>query len=93
MQTKDAIKFAANRFERSVAERDRRDEQCSTTFPTPNGGCHSLWVLGHLTLVRVDPGGIFSETRIPQQSGNNTLVRARNPSPDPDAYPPFAEVS
>jgi len=70
MQTK-TLSNSRYRFERSGAERDRRDERCSNdVFRTPNGGCHSLWVLGHLTLVEgMIPAGNFSETRIRKQSG------------------------
>ena len=25
-------------------------EHC-TVFPTPNGGCHTLWLLGHLAFI------------------------------------------
>ena len=51
MYTKDAIRysleFAEQTMFRSLAEID----DIPLTFPTEEGGCHPLWVLGHLAFV------------------------------------------
>jgi hypothetical protein len=89
MQTKEAIRFALTVSDRAVLSVIDEMSGAATTFPTPNGGCHPLWVLGHLTLVEgMIPAVLFSETRIPLQSGNNTLARTLKPSPMPARIQP-----
>jgi hypothetical protein len=51
MHTKDAIKFALTLSNGAVLSVIDEMSGAATTFPTPNGGCHPLWVLGHLTLI------------------------------------------
>jgi hypothetical protein len=51
MHAKDAIKFALTVSNGAVLSVIDEMSSAATTFPTPNGGCHPLWVLGHLTLV------------------------------------------
>jgi len=51
MQTKDAIRIALTASNEAVLSVIDEMRDLPTTFPTPNGGCHPLWVLGHLTLV------------------------------------------
>jgi len=46
MQTKDAIRFALNLSNGAVLSAIDEMSGAATTFPTPNGGCHPLWVLG-----------------------------------------------
>ena len=83
MHMKDAIKFALSISNGSVLSVIDEMSDAATTFPTPNGGCHPLWVLGHLTLVEgMIPAALFAE-KTPRQSGNSTLARTRNPSPMP----------
>jgi hypothetical protein len=53
MHTKDAIKFALTVSNAAVMSVIDEMSGSATTFPTPNGGCHPLWVLGHLTLSEV----------------------------------------
>jgi len=83
MHMKDAIKFALTISNGSVLSVIDEMSDAATTFPTPNGGCHPLWVLGHLTLVEgMIPAALFAE-KTPRQSGNNTLARTRKLSPMP----------
>ena len=51
MHTKEAIQFALTVSNRAVLSVIDKMSDAATTFPTPNGGCHPLWVLGHLTMV------------------------------------------
>jgi uncharacterized damage-inducible protein DinB len=92
MHTKDAIKFALNLSNRAVLGVIDDMSDAATTFPTPNGGCHPLWVLGHLTLVEgMIPAAFFAEknpaAEWQQYFGENSESVA-----DAGAYPPFAEV-
>ena len=51
MNTKETIQFALTVSDRVVMGAIDKAADQATTFPTPNGGCHPLWVLGHLTIV------------------------------------------
>src|SRR6266478_6189069 len=51
MYTKDAIRFSMNLAEQSVTRSIGTMKDAPMTFSTENGGCHPLWVLGHLTVV------------------------------------------
>jgi hypothetical protein len=62
MHMKDAIKFALSISNGVVLSVIDEMSDAATTFPTPNGGCHPLWVLGHLTLVEgIIPAALFAE--------------------------------
>jgi DinB superfamily len=92
MQTKDAIKFALTVSNGAVLSVIDEMSGAATTFPTPNGGCHPLWVLGHLTLVEgMVPEILFGEQNAAAEwqphFGENS-----EPVGDAKAYPPFAEV-
>jgi uncharacterized damage-inducible protein DinB len=89
---KDAIQFALSISDRVVLGVIDEMSDVATTFPTPNGGCHPLWVLGHLTLVEgMIPAALFAEENPAAEwqryFGENSEVVA-----DARAYPPFAQV-
>jgi hypothetical protein len=92
MTTKETIQFALELSNRAVLGSIDQMADAATTFPTPNGGCHPLWVLGHLTVVEgMLPAVLFGEpnpvARWESLFGENT--EAVN---DPSAYPSFREV-
>ena len=92
MNTKDAIKFALTVSNQAVLSEIDHMSDAAMTFPTPNGGCHPLWVLGHLTLVEgMIPATLFGDqnpaAEWQQYFGENLQTVA-----DADAYPTFAEV-
>jgi len=49
--TKDAIRFSLNLAEQAMFKSLAKIDDIPLTFPTEEGGCHPLWVLGHLTFV------------------------------------------
>jgi hypothetical protein len=49
--TKDAIRFSLNLAEEAMFTSLAKIDDIPLTFPTEEGGCHPLWVLGHLTFV------------------------------------------
>ena len=51
MYTKDAIRFSLNLAEQAMFTSLAKIDDIPLTFPTEEGGCHPLWVLGHLTFV------------------------------------------
>ena len=51
MYTKDAIRYSLTLADQAVMRSIETIQDAPMTFPTENGGCHPLWVLGHLTVV------------------------------------------
>src|SRR5579859_2992175 len=92
MQTKDAIKFALTVSDGAVLSVVDEMSGAATTFPTPNGGCHPLWVLGHLTLVEgMIPAALFGEAN-PVAEWHGLFGEHSEPVGDPRVYPAFSEV-
>jgi uncharacterized damage-inducible protein DinB len=92
MYMKDAIKFALSISNGVVLSVIDEMSDAATTFPTPNGGCHPLWVLGHLTLVEgIIPAALFAEKN-PAAEWQEYFGENSESVADAHAYPPFAEV-
>ena len=92
MHTKDAIKFALTVSNGAVLSVIDEMSGAATTFPTPNGGCHPLWVLGHLTLVEgMIPAALFGDKN-PAAEWQQFFGEGSAPVADAKRYPPFAEV-
>jgi hypothetical protein len=51
MYTKEAIRFSLNLAEQAMLRSLETIEDAPLTFPTEKGGCHPLWVMGHLAFV------------------------------------------
>jgi uncharacterized damage-inducible protein DinB len=92
MQTKEAILFALTLSDRAVLSAVDEMSDAPTTFPTPNGGCHPLWVLGHLALVEGSiPAVLFGQPN-PVADWQSLFGGMSQPVNDRAAYPSFAEV-
>jgi hypothetical protein len=92
MHTKDAIKFALGASNGAVLSVIDEMSGAPTTFPTPNGGCHPLWVLGHLTLIEgTIPAILFGEQNA-AADWSGLFGEGSEPVADTAAYPSFAEV-
>jgi hypothetical protein len=92
MYTKDAIKFALTISNGAVMREIDEMSGAATTFPKPNGGCHPLWVLGHLTLVEgIIPAAFFGDKN-PAAAWQQFFGEGSETVADAEAYPPFAEV-
>jgi uncharacterized damage-inducible protein DinB len=92
MHTKEAIQFALTLSNGAVLSAIDKMSDAATTFPTPNGGCHPLWVIGHLTLVEgMIPQVVLGEQN-PVADWQKHFGENSQPVSDPGAYPPFAEV-
>jgi uncharacterized damage-inducible protein DinB len=69
---------------------DMRDQPL--TQPTPRGGNHPLWVLGHITFIEGNiPHVLFGEPN-PVAHWAPLFAAGAEPTTDPRAYPPFEEV-
>jgi len=93
MQSKDLLKMnlEANMGMILPLLEDMRD--APLTFPTPNGGNHPLWVLGHLAY---SINGLTEEIML---GGKNSLAEWKEifdfgtePTGDAEKYPSFDEV-
>jgi hypothetical protein len=92
MQMKDAINFALSASNGAVLTVIDEMSGAATTFPTPNGGCHPLWVLGHLTLVEgMIPEVLFGEKN-PVAEWHQYFGEGSKPVADAGTYPPFSQV-
>jgi DinB family protein len=92
MQTKEAIQFALTLSDKATMNLLDQISDNPTRFPTTNGGCHPLWVLGHLTLIESFlPGILFGEPS-PVAGWQKLFGEHSEPVDDASAYPPFAEI-
>ncbi|MPZ21488.1 MAG: DUF664 domain-containing protein [Luteitalea sp.] len=92
MHTKEAITFALTTSNGAVLSVIDKMSDAATTFPTPNGGCHPLWVLGHLTIVEgMIPGVLFGDEN-PVAEWQKYFGESSEPVDNAGAYPSFAEV-
>jgi uncharacterized damage-inducible protein DinB len=75
-----------------VLARVEEMKEHSVVFPTPKGGCHTLWVLGHLAYIEALVVRAF------MLGGPNPLTEWKqlfdgpDPSGDVNEYPPFDQV-
>jgi uncharacterized damage-inducible protein DinB len=92
MQTKEALQFALTVSDNAVMSVIDQMSDDPTKFPTPNGGCHPLWVLGHLTLVEgMIPAVLFGEEN-PVAGWYKHFDESSEPVDSADAYPLFSEI-
>ena len=64
----------------------------TTTFPTPSGGCHPLWVLGHLTMVEGTVPEVLYGEKNPVAHWQALFGEGSEPVARANAYPTFAEI-
>ena len=92
MHTKEALQFALTTSDSAVMSLIDQVSDNPTKFPTPNGGCHPLWVLGHLTLVEgIIPEVLFGEEN-PVAKWYQLFGENSEPVDNVDGYPSFAEI-
>jgi hypothetical protein len=92
MKAMDVIRNAMQMCERNTMQliEDMRD--APLTQPTPSGGNHPLWILGHLTLVEgIIPQTLFGEPN-PVAHWASLFAPGTEPSSDASKYPPFDEL-
>jgi hypothetical protein len=92
MYSKELIKFALTTSNGAVMSVVEKMSDAATTFPTPGGGCHPLWVLGHLTLIE----GMVPEVLYGEKNAvahwQSLFGENSEPSANAEAYPAFAEI-
>lgn len=92
MQTKEALQFALATSDRAVMTEIDKMSGDPTKFPTPNGGCHPLWVMGHLTLVEgMIPAVLFGGEN-PVAGWYTLFGEDSEPVENSKGYPSFSEI-
>jgi len=92
MYTKDAIRYSLKLADQATLRSLATIEDAPLTFPTENGGCHPLWVIGHLAFVEgltheLLGGGSNPVAQWAAMFGQETV-----PTADAAQYPTLATV-
>lgn len=92
MQSIDLIRENLRRSEEIVLAgiQDMRDH--CMVFPTPRGGCHTLWILGHLAYIETLVVRDFMLGDQNPLAHWEDLFDGAEVSGDADRFPPFDEV-
>ncbi len=93
MQSKDLIKMNLESSAGMVLKMAQDMKDAPLTFPTPNGGNHPMWVLGHLTYSEgaIICGVMLGEPN-PHEAWKEIFANGTEPVGDASGYPPFDEV-
>ncbi|MEI9813941.1 MAG: DinB family protein [Acidobacteriota bacterium] len=92
MYSKDAIRFSLQLADQAMLPALSQVENAPLTFPTPNGGCHPLWTLGHLTFVEAMTHQLLAGDANPIEHWAPLFAPETVPTADPSQYPSFEEV-
>lgn len=92
MTTLDTIRFALSlsRDWASAAAADLAD--APMTFPTPAGGNHPTWVVGHLAVAEAGLLSILTGGPSVLRSWDRLLSGGTTPEPDRSLYPPYGDL-
>jgi len=92
MQSLDLIRDNLTKSRDRVLARVEEMREHSVVFPTRNGGCHTLWVLGHLAYIETLVIRVFMLGDGNPLAEWETLFDGTDISGDPSHYPPFDQV-
>ena len=92
MYTKDAIRYSLNMAEQATMRALATIDDAPLTFPTENGGCHPLWVMGHLAFVEGLTHEMLGGAANPVAHWAAIFGQDTVPTADPAQYPAFAKV-
>jgi hypothetical protein len=92
MESIDLVRDSLKKSREIVLARvDEMREHC-LVFPTPNGGCHTLWVLGHLAYIETLVVRRFMLGEENPLAHWEPVFDSGQVSADGGAYPPFDQV-
>ncbi len=92
MYTKDAIRFSLNLAEEAMFKSLAKINDIPLTFPTEEGGCHPLWVLGHLTFVEGVVYEMLAGGENPAAEWASLFAPDTIPTDEVVKYPPIQKV-
>jgi uncharacterized damage-inducible protein DinB len=92
MKTIDAIRTALTVSDQAMLQLAEDMRDAPLTSPTPRGGNHPLWVLGHITFIEANvPHVLFGEPN-PLAHWAPLFAPGTEPTSDASKYPPFDEI-
>ena len=92
MQTIDLIRDNLEKSTQRVLAHVEEMQDLGVVFPTPEGGCHTVWVLGHLAYIEsLVIHGIMLGQPNPLAEWEQ-LFDGDDPSGNASDYPPFGDV-
>ena len=92
MYTKDAIRFSLNLAEEAMLKSLAKIDDMPLTFPTEEGGCHPLWVLGHLAFVEGLAYQMLAGGENPAAEWASLFAPDSIPTNEAVKYPPIQKV-
>jgi hypothetical protein len=92
MYTKDAIRYALHLADQATMRSLSTIEDAPLTFPTENGGCHPLWVMGHLAFIEGLTHEMLGGGGNPVAHWSEIFGPDTVPTADAAQYPSFAQV-
>ena len=92
MQSIELIRRNLRRSEELVLMGVEEMREHALVCPTPNGGCHTLWVLGHLAYIETLVIEAFMQGRPNPLSEWQDVFDGADVSEAAEAYPPFDDV-
>jgi hypothetical protein len=92
MYTKGAIRYSLTLADQVVMRSLETIEDAPLTFPTENGGCHPLWVLGHLAFIEGLTCELLGGGANPVADWAAIFGQGTVPTPDASRYPALGEV-
>ena len=92
MYTKDAIRYSLTLADQATMRSLATIEDAPLTFPTENGGCHPLWVIGHLAFIEGLTHEMLGGGGNPVAHWAAIFGQDTVPSADAAEYPALAKV-
>ena len=92
MHTKDAVLHSLKLADQAVMRSLETIQDAPFTFPTEHGGCHPLWVMGHLAFVEGVTHEMLGGGSNPVASWAPIFGQDTTPSADAALYPTMSEV-
>ena len=92
MKATDLVKFALKASEDVVSGLVEDLKDCPLQAPTPNGGNHPLWTIGHLAYSEGALGEIITGEPNPLAAWKDLFDAGTEPVDDASHYPSFDEV-
>ena len=92
MTTKDAIRYALGLADGAFLPAIDAMADAPLTYPTSNGGCHPLWVIGHLAVVEGMLTAMLTHGDNPVQQWEPLFSQDSVAAADASRYPTFEQV-
>lgn len=92
MKATDVIRHALAFADRFAIPMFQDMADATTIFPTPNGGNHPHWIIGHLAVTEGELYGMINGDPNPLAYWNELFEPGTEPSDDAQHYPPYDEL-